>query len=1156
MDSPDNPFAQLLSSSDVSKSGKNLADSDEGSNTNVENVTKTLESILLITHDKSNILGGDGRPSCLLFVPSDSGSHYLRPEELDQVIFDRAQMPSVPEGSIVYFKGGHRSGCSDVSTTEPMKYLTSTFVRAVRLKNQYCTPLIIEECKQTIVRQLLLFLSIDVEIDSTQNAVCFFNILREAVSGDDLDYLACIEQLFHRVITQFESDSIADVPRTSPCPSASLKPIKPLVDQLAHEFRQINPDSQSPSTLFSSLFAHRPVLGEKDRALFCSERKPLIQLSLWFTRYFVTSQLFLEASFPTDWRSRSPKGYEFEVGPLGRLLIPSHLHALQSPELAFLANRSDRRVVGEFFTDEVLLKPVVEAEQRTISQLTEQLDDELHTLMLNFLRVGKQRPYIRHLFFCWIGSCITANKARGQLGYSLSHGHMPGPETKELASDGFLNNLAAAVVRLTGPLVSVPTNGPPLDKIWPSYAIDSNSDEQVLPELCKETRLVAPSSRNDHVGPVTNSSERPEYPMLTELFFLAHSAIRIGWTPIIATHFETAQQLHQLETQWQAHEASALSVDSDPQAQFLRRIIRERTSRYLEQSTSLSFISRLRDQLSFAVTTSQLLVKLAHSAFDDTSKVDAALGQLSDLPEFLIDNIVELISYLRRAKDDFLESPEVAHIPLEPLMNLSILFMLHTNVLTNPHLRARLAEVLESLIPLRDDEAWNSQRQAGTNLLSVQNLPFVRRQLLMAPDLSEKRDPILHHAVAALLTAFVSIELSPGTGAVGSAGSAAEVLIASTSRESTTSNVDGAQSSASEQSAVDAQTASVGFEEKFQYRRPMYACLRYWYGNPLYDNQFLHLESEALIHIDDATPPLFLQFLSLLVNDAIFLLDEAINLLAQLKQKELERESLGGRLRSQEEESLFIHSGRLARHHVILGLDTIAALGRVVSICSRLITHPVLVDRIACMLNYFLARLVGPKQRDLTVRDKAAYGFRPDLVVIEICKIYCSLGLERTNVAKEGTDSNERGTSAESAEAFRRAVVCDERSFSSDLLDQAVHVLSRVAAPSELQERFSQTVVHIKNEKVVKQEDDWDFDDAPDDYVDPIMGNIMEDPVKLPTSGHIVDRKTIYRHLLNDSTDPFNRQPLAMAQVEPQEDLKAAIHAWVAERRAEKKQAN
>ncbi|VDP91235.1 unnamed protein product [Echinostoma caproni] len=119
------------------------------------------------------------------------------------------------------------------------------------------------------------------------------------------------------------------------------------------------------------------------------------------------------------------------------------------------------------------------------------------------------------------------------------------------------------------------------------------------------------------------------------------------------------------------------------------------------------------------------------------------------------------------------------------------------------------------------------------------------------------------------------------------------------------------------------------------------------------------------------------------------------------------------------------------------------------------------------------------------------------------------------------------------------------------MLDQADQVLRRVVAPAELCEKFAETMTLIKNENVVKMEDDLDVDDAPDDFIDPIMGHVMEDPVKLPTSGHVVDRKTIYRHLLNDSTDPFNRQPLAMAQVQPQPELRAAIQAWIAERRAQ-----
>lgn len=42
----------------------------------------------------------------------------------------------------------------------------------------------------------------------------------------------------------------------------------------------------------------------------------------------------------------------------------------------------------------------------------------------------------------------------------------------------------------------------------------------------------------------------------------------------------------------------------------------------------------------------------------------------------------------------------------------------------------------------------------------------------------------------------------------------------------------------------------------------------------------------------------------------------------------------------------------------------------------------------------------------------------------------------------------------------------------------------------------------------------------------------MTDPVILP-SGVIMDRAVIAKHLLNSSTDPFNRLPLTAEQLKP-----------------------
>ena len=67
-----------------------------------------------------------------------------------------------------------------------------------------------------------------------------------------------------------------------------------------------------------------------------------------------------------------------------------------------------------------------------------------------------------------------------------------------------------------------------------------------------------------------------------------------------------------------------------------------------------------------------------------------------------------------------------------------------------------------------------------------------------------------------------------------------------------------------------------------------------------------------------------------------------------------------------------------------------------------------------------------------------------------------------------------------------------------------------------------------------------DFEEEPpDELCDPIMGTLMENPVKLPTSGQIVDRTTIARQLLSAPMDPFNRQPLTLDQVIPFPEIKA-----------------
>ena len=86
---------------------------------------------------------------------------------------------------------------------------------------------------------------------------------------------------------------------------------------------------------------------------------------------------------------------------------------------------------------------------------------------------------------------------------------------------------------------------------------------------------------------------------------------------------------------------------------------------------------------------------------------------------------------------------------------------------------------------------------------------------------------------------------------------------------------------------------------------------------------------------------------------------------------------------------------------------------------------------------------------------------------------------------------------------------------------------------------------------MANQEAEDECADAPDEFKDPLMDTLMSDPVQLP-SGTIMDRAIITRHLLNSSTDPFNRQHLTEDMLIPEVELKERIDLWRKQKREEK----
>lgn len=269
----------------------------------------------------------------------------------------------------------------------------------------------------------------------------------------------------------------------------------------------------------------------------------------------------------------------------------------------------------------------------------------------------------------------------------------------------------------------------------------------------------------------------------------------------------------------------------------------------------------------------------------------------------------------------------------------------------------------------------------------------------------------------------------------------------------------------------------------------------------------------------------FVRFVNLLLNDATYVLDEALSRFPKIHdlQHELRvNSSLSSQDREKKEEELQSAEGQ-AQSYMQLANETVSMMKLFTETLREAFTMPEIVQRLAGMLDYNLDTLVGPKSTSLKVENPAKYHFNPRSLLAEIVDIYLNLG---------GMPS------------FVEAVAGDGRSYKAATFDKSSVILrdrglvahDKLTAWNGLKARFASA-------KEVLDQAEMDLGDIPAEFEDPIMGDLMKDPVLLP-SRQIVDRSTIGQHLLSDPQDPFTRQPMTMDDVVPADELRGRIERW------------
>lgn len=311
------------------------------------------------------------------------------------------------------------------------------------------------------------------------------------------------------------------------------------------------------------------------------------------------------------------------------------------------------------------------------------------------------------------------------------------------------------------------------------------------------------------------------------------------------------------------------------------------------------------------------------------------------------------------------------------------------------------------------------------------------------------------------------------------------------------------------------------FFDKFSVRYHVSVILRHLWNMMEHRLTFI---KESRNTNDDAP---FLRFVNMLINDTTFLLDESLDALKAIHETQeamKDQQTWNSQPRELQQSRLhqLAQDERQCRSYLTLATETLQTFHYLTKEIKQPFLRPEMAVRVSSMLNFNLQQLCGPKCSGLKVKDPEKYSFSPKHLLDLLTDLYLHLD----------------------GDTLVRAVATDDRSYRKELFDECIKKLyNRGIKKEETILRFQEFAHRVEEEAVACMKKEIEIGDIPEDFKDPLMDTLMNDPVKLP-SGVVVDRPIIVRHLLNNPYDPFNRQPLSLDMLEPDFELRTKIEEW------------
>ncbi|GAX74152.1 hypothetical protein CEUSTIGMA_g1601.t1 [Chlamydomonas eustigma] len=685
----------------------------------------------------------------------------------------------------------------------------------------------------------------------------------------------------------------------------------------------------------------------------------------------------------------------------------------------------------------------------------------------------------------WLASTIEGNEERGKMVM----------DPMKAASHGFFINLNAVLLRLCGPFMD-PSNPNFWKRVDVRFVtmnsrLSFTSDTKLaMSEQEEASWREAVQSASGAASTTGSLSTGPEYHFICECFFLTAKALHLGVVKIANDFQNLGRSIHHHQQDVEGMEAEAPNVPPGSRREMELRIMIPRYKEALSKLKALSITSQgvladpdlMSEVLAFyRLMASWMICTASPQSNGNLSNIQLPLPtpppkEFACLPEFFVEDMTDLLLHTSRYNPQLLSSSR-----MDEIMLFLVVFMGSPAYVKSSHLRSKMSEVLHVWLPQEDDMASSSGRPMSARRMNPRSQVGSSLQSLF-----QGHPMVLEHMVPTLLRLYVDVEFTDQHNQ---------------------------------------------FYQKFSLRQGIAEVLQYLWNQPSHREVW----RKYALREGHGTGE-YVRFCNMLISDSIYLLDDSLKKLQDIKEKE---NIMGDPIRwlalSSQEQNEMRQSHSQTGEHLKTMLTFAQGTIHLMNFTTEEVTLPFLlpemVDRLAGMLNYFLKFLTGSERRKLAIKEPEKYNFRPRELLLSIIKVYLHL-----------SSSDRQGV-------FAKAVAADERSYSPQMFPESEKVLMSSGLLDPIQHaQLEQLNRRVEDAAAAAQEqDDLLADqDIPSEYLDPIMATLMVDPVLLPTSSKLImDRAHIVRHLLSDQRDPSTREPLTPDMLIPQPELKAQIQAWV-----------